>query len=89
MENIKEKLKKKGNMIYFENEGKVIAYVSFSPVSMDTFSIDHTVVDESLRGQGIAALLVEAALDEIKSRNAKAIATCSYAKKYFEKHGIN
>ncbi len=43
--------------------------------------IDHTFVDDSLRGQGIAGKLVKTALEEIQSRNGKVTATCSPTKR--------
>ena len=50
------------------------------------YNIYHTFVDESLRGQGIASKLMEAAINEIKARGGEAQATCSYATAWIEKH---
>ena len=72
-----------------DEEGKVIAEIEFEEVQEGIFNISHTFVDESLRGQGIASKLVEMALAEIEKKGGKPKATCSYAQKYFEKHGIN
>ena len=75
-----------GNRIFATGEGgKVIAEVTFPEGPEGTFTIDHTLVDDSLRGQGMAAKLVEAALAEIKNRGGKVQATCSYAVSYLEK----
>ena len=44
--------------------GNIIAEITF-PVKEGIATIDHTFVDESLRGQGIASKLVKAAVDKI------------------------
>ncbi|MBO6244345.1 MAG: N-acetyltransferase [Clostridia bacterium] len=81
---------KEDNRIYLKNlEGKIIAEIEFEEVEKGKFNIYHTFVDESLRGQGIASKLIEEAIKEIKNRNGKVGATCSYAKRWLEKHNDN
>ena len=76
------------NRIYITNdEGTVTAEITFPESSPGIFVIDHTFVDSSLRGQGIASKLVQAAVNEIESRNGKITATCSYAAKWLKEHG--
>lgn len=78
---------KEQNRIYLQNEtGKIIAEITFEEIEKGIYNIDHTFVDESLRGQGIASKLVEEAVKEIESKGGKVEATCSYAKKWIEKH---
>ena len=75
------------NRIYMiDDEGKIIAEVTFPETADGEFTIDHTFVDESLRGQGMASKLVQAAVDEIESRGGTVKATCSYAMKWLEKN---
>ena len=75
------------NRIYLKNEqDETIAEVTFPETAPGVFTIDHTIVDSSLQGQGVAGKLVQAAVDEIKSRGGKVEATCSYAVKWLEKH---
>ena len=52
----------------------------------DACSINHTFVDASLRGLGIAKVLMEAVIAYIKSKNKNVEATCSYAVHYLEKN---
>lgn len=68
-----------------ENE-KTLAKVTFPNIDSDTVDIDHTFVDNSLRGQGVADKLLESVAAELNSQNKKAVLTCSYAVKWFEKH---
>ena len=73
--------------IYLENEeGKTIAEVTFPNVSSDEVNVNHTFVDSSLRGQGMASKLMTALATDLKKNNKKAHATCSYAIEWFEKH---
>ena len=79
---------KENGRIYSQNdEGKTVAEITFEELGKGIFNINHTFVDESLRGQGIAQKLVEMAIKEIKNKNGKVQATCSYAKHYLEKRG--
>ena len=75
------------NQIVLYNEaGKIVAKVIFPAVDEDTVNINHTFVDDSLRGQGVAGKLMEAAAEHLKAQNKKVVLTCSYAVKWFAKH---
>ena len=66
-------------------EGKVIAEVTF-PTAEGVSVIDHTFVDPSLRGGGVAGKLVKLAADKILADDNKIGATCSYAVAWFKRH---
>jgi len=66
--------------------GKEIAYVSFPAREEGVVSVDHTVVDASLRGQGVAGQLLEALAAQLRSDGRKAIVQCVYAAKWFSQH---
>lgn len=73
--------------IYLSDEhNNVLAEVTFPAVDDHTADINHTYVSDSLRGQGVAGQLMEAAAKQLKAQDKKAILTCSYAVKWFEKH---
>ncbi len=65
--------------------GKVIAEVTF-PTCDGISVIDHTYVDDSLRGQGIASELVKLAAEKILADGNKIAATCPYAVVWFQRH---
>ncbi|MDE5814314.1 MAG: N-acetyltransferase [Muribaculaceae bacterium] len=65
--------------------GNVIAEVTF-PTQDGVSTIDHTYVDPSLRGEGIAGKLVKLAADKILAEGNKIAATCSYAVAWFKRH---
>ena len=68
-----------------DTEGKLIAEVTF-PIVNGVAEINHTFVDESLRGQGVAGQLLILAVESIREQGIKAHPTCSYAIKWLEKH---
>lgn len=73
---------------YVDPNGTMLAEVTF-PASNDNDNvviIDHTFVDDSLRGQGIASMLLQQLAHELDETHRKARPTCSYAIAWFEKH---
>lgn len=64
--------------IYVVDDGEEVGEVTF-PESDGVYVINHTYVDDRLRGQGIAAELVRQAVEEIERRGGRVEATCSYA----------
>lgn len=75
------------NKIYLNDENNhMIAVVTFPTIGEGLVNIDHTFVDGSLRGQGIAGKLMEEAVAQLREQNLKAKLSCSYAIKWFEEH---
>ncbi|MTV19222.1 GNAT family N-acetyltransferase [Staphylococcus delphini] len=77
---------KKGNNKYYvgESESNPEAIMTYVPGKTQII-IDHTVVGDSLRGQGIGKQLVEAAVKDARENNFKIFATCPFAKSVLEK----
>jgi predicted GNAT family acetyltransferase len=71
---------------YFHSDNNLLAEVTFPNVDENTVDINHTFVDDSLRGQGVAGKLMEATALYLRSQGKKAVLTCSYAISWFEKH---
>lgn len=69
----------------YDHLNQRLAEVTF-PRQNGVHMINHTFVDLQLRGLGIAAKLLNAAYTQIKKNKQPAMATCSYAIKYFETH---
>ncbi len=53
-------------------------YLSYRP-GPGGWDIEHTVIDPAYRGQGLARLLVDAAIAEAARQNIRLSASCSYA----------
>ncbi|MCC8536958.1 GNAT family N-acetyltransferase [Xanthomonas axonopodis pv. poinsettiicola] len=49
-------------------------------------TITHTLVPEAIAGRGIAAALVEAALEFARASGLKVVPACSYAQAYMRRH---
>ena len=64
----------------------VQAEATFPEFAPGVVNIDHTFVDETLRGQGVAAQMMERIACSLRETGRKAIPTCSYAKKWFGQH---
>lgn len=71
---------------YVDEAGTVLGEVTFPDIGGNVVDIDHTFVDDSLRGQGIAGKLLEHAAKELEETKRRAKPTCSYAVRWFEKH---
>ncbi len=68
-----------------DQDGKLLAEILF-PSREGKASITRTFVDDSLRGQGIAGKLMEAAVEKLRADDMEVRPICSYAKTWFEKH---
>ena len=78
---------KEENRIYVQNnDNEVIAEVTFYEIENGVYNIDHTFVDDSLRGQGIGSKLVAEAVNTIKEKGAEVQATCPFASKWIEEN---
>ncbi len=74
------------NKIEYIENNEVLAFITFPNIESNIYDINHTFVDPSLRGKGIARKLVEKAVDQISKKNGRVVASCSYAKKVLEKY---
>lgn len=82
-----EFITKNERIVYVEN-GIEVGEVTFPEIEKGVFDINHTFVDKSMQGKGIAAELVSRAIKEIKQRGGEIRTSCSYAQRYIEKNGI-
>ena len=60
-------------------------FVEYTPGEGE-LNLFHTHTDPELRGQGLAALVVRAALEYVKENNLKVVPTCSYVQSFLTKH---
>lgn len=77
-----------GNKICCIDNGKEVGTITFPEKESGIYEIDHTFVDDCMQGKGVAAKLVQLAINEINMRSGSVTASCSYAKKFIEKNGI-
>ena len=67
-------------------EEKLLAEVLFPAVGGGIVEITHTFVDDSLRGQGVAAALLMKVAEELRREHKRAKLSCSYAVAWFRRH---
>lgn len=64
----------------------VLAGITEAHENGDVVTFPHTKVFEQFEGQGLASQLVGGALDDVRVRGKKIIATCPYVARFVEKH---
>lgn len=70
---------------YIEENGKRAAFMTISKAGGNIMIINHTEVDDMLRGKNAGKQLVEAAVNHAREYNYKIIPLCPFAKSVFEK----
>lgn len=75
---------KKGEF-YIGESAQQFAQMTYSWAGEDKFIIDHTHVDDSLRGQNVGRQLVHRAVDFARSKQVKILPLCPFAKSIFAK----
>ncbi|GEK90563.1 GNAT family N-acetyltransferase [Alkalibacterium kapii] len=75
----------KGDNRFYKKEGdKLVAEITYVPKD-DKVDVNHTFVDQSLRGQGIAEKLVDRVVSEMEKADKKIIPSCPYVEALFER----
>jgi hypothetical protein len=69
---------------FVEEEGKRVAELSYT-VAGTRVIIDHTDVDDSLRGTGTGRKLVAAAVDWAREEDLRLLPLCPFARSVFDK----
>lgn len=70
---------------FLERGGARVAELTFARVSPTLVMIDHTEVSDSLRGQGAARRLLDAAVAWARETKTRLLPVCPYAKAQFQK----
>jgi len=69
-------------VIYLEGNEVYVEYT----MRNNEIDLNHTYTNPALRGKGLAAHVVRAALEFAKENNIKVIPTCSYVQSFIEKN---
>src|SRR5699024_4177275 len=82
----KMEFQKENHRIFKEDEsGKTLAEITYAESEDNKVIANHTFVDPSLRGQGVAEQLVDALVEEMKREGKKIVPLCSYVVALFER----
>jgi uncharacterized protein len=68
-----------------ERDGKRLAEMTYTTAGAERVIIDHTTVDDALRGTGAGKKLVEAAVQWARAENRTILPLCPFAKSVFDK----
>jgi predicted GNAT family acetyltransferase len=82
---IQHKLIGKKGMFYVGQDGAILAELVYTKPSDDKMIIEHTEVDDELRGKNVGLQLVNTAVDYARKQNLKIIPLCPFAKSVFDK----
>lgn len=71
---------KKGTSKFYigESEQDMVARITWRDGGENIIIVDHTIVDPSLRGQGVAGKLLDKVITMAREENIKIIPECSY-----------
>ena len=84
MNNIQHERSGHRGAFFLERDGERLAQMTYT-VAGTRVIIDHTDVDERLRGTGMGRQLVDAAVQWARKENARLMPLCPYAKSVFDK----
>lgn len=82
---IQQKDNAKTGMFFIEQEGKKVAKLVYTWAGDDRIIIEHTEVDDSLKGEGAGKELVAKLVEFAREKGIKIIPVCSFAKSVFKK----
>lgn len=75
-----------GRIYCVDETNACIAEATYVFLDENTVDINHTYVDPALRGQGVAGEMMEVVARRLRKDGLKAVASCSYANAWLNKH---
>ena len=76
----------RGRFKLLDNNGQLLGQMTFSRARDDLIIIDHTEVDDSLRGKGGGLRLFNGMVDWARDTGTKILSTCPFANSMFDRH---
>ena len=75
----------KTGIFFIEQDGRTVGKMTYSRADNNTIVIEHTEVDDELKGKGAGKQLVAAAVEWARNNNMKIKPMCSFASGVFER----
>lgn len=75
----------KGGTFFIEESGTRVAEMTYTRAEGGVIVINHTQVDEELRGKGVGKSLVAASVKWARENDSKIMATCPFATAQFNR----
>ena len=82
---VKQKNDSKKGMFYIEQDGKVVAEMTYVWAGTGKIIINHTEVNEILKGQGAGKQMLSKAVEFVRENGLKIIPLCPFVKSVFDK----
>lgn len=82
---VKQKNNSKKGMFYIEQNGKIAAEMTYVWAGIGKIIIDHTQVNEILKGQGAGKQMLNKAVEFAREEGLKIVPLCPFAKSVFDK----
>lgn len=76
----------KHGKFYIEIDGEELAKMTFTWAGADKFIIDHTEVDDKLRGKGAGKQMVMKSIDFARNNDKKILPLCPFANSIFKRN---
>ena len=71
---------------FVEVEGKKVGEMTYSIAGTDRIIIDHTEVDDSMRGTGLGKKMVVRAVEDARKKGISIVPLCPFARSVFDKN---
>ena len=72
-------------MFYIEQEGKIVAEMIYSMPLPEKMIVEHTEVDESLRGKNIGMQLFLHMIEYVRTNHIKVVPLCPFTNSVFKR----
>lgn len=82
---VKQKNDSKKGMFYIEQDGEIIAEMTYVWAGTEKIIINHTEVNEILKGKGAGKQMLSKAVEFARQKGLKIIPLCPFAKSVFDK----
>jgi hypothetical protein len=85
MQSFKHSSNEKGGSFYYEENGRKLAEMFYVMSDDKKMIIEHTEVDDSLKGKGIGKKLLAELVSYVRANEIKVTALCPFAQATFKK----
>lgn len=82
---VKQENDSKKGMFYIEQDGKVVAEMTYVWAGPEKIIINHTEVNDILKGQGAGKQMLSKAVEFVRENGLKIIPLCPFVKSVFDK----
>jgi len=82
---VKQENDSKKGMFYIEQDGKVVAEMTYVWAGPKKIIINHTEVNDILKGQGAGKQMLSKAVEFVRENGLKIIPLCPFVKSVFDK----